>query len=189
MILIVVASFLALGAALLKTGAADYLAQLFVMATAGTSPTWLLSGLMLLMALMTNIVSNNAAALIGTLIAIGIVRQLGLAEEPFVLAVLFGANMSGATPIAYKTNLLVMSAGGYRFGDFLRVGLPLTLIMWAASRSCCRGCTTLPDPGAEPAGWSLILLGRWQLRWPAGRHHSGLLPCGNGAAAPRKCAV
>ena len=129
-ILIVVAS-LALGAALLKTGAADYLAQLFVMATEGASPAWLLSGLMLLMALMTNIVSNNAAALIGTPIAIGIARQLGLAEEPFVLAVLFGANMSYATPIAYKTNLLVMSAGGYRFTDFLRVGLPLTFIMWA----------------------------------------------------------
>jgi di/tricarboxylate transporter len=129
-ILIVVAS-LALGAALLKTGAADYLAQLFVAATAGTSATWLLSGLMLSMALMTNIVSNNAAALIGTPIAIGIARQLGLPPEPFVLAVLFGANMSYATPIAYKTNLLVMSAGGYRFTDFLRVGVPLTLIMWA----------------------------------------------------------
>ena len=46
------------------------------------------------------------------------------------LAVLFGANMSYATPIAYKTNLLIMSAGGYRFSDFLRVGLPLTLVMW-----------------------------------------------------------
>jgi di/tricarboxylate transporter len=130
-ILIVVAS-LALGSALLKTGAADYLAQLFVLATEGASAAWLLSGLMLLMALMTNIVSNNAAALIGTPIAIGIARQLGLPEEPFVLAVLFGANMSYATPIAYKTNLLVMSAGGYRFTDFLRVGIPLTLIMWLA---------------------------------------------------------
>ncbi len=130
-ILIVVAS-LALGAALLKTGAADYLAQLFVTATAGASATWLLSGLMLLMAVLTNIVSNNAAAVIGTPIAIGIARQLGLPEEPFVLAVLFGANMSYATPIAYKTNLLVMSAGGYRFTDFLRVGVPLTLIMWLA---------------------------------------------------------
>ena len=48
-----------------------------------------------------------------------------------MLAVLFGANMSYATPIAYKTNLLVMSAGGYTFGDFLKVGIPLTLIMWA----------------------------------------------------------
>ena len=129
-ILIVVAS-LALGAALLQTGAADYLAELFVSATQGASPAGLLSGLMLLMAVMTNIVSNNAAALIGTPIAIGIARRLGLPEEAFVLAVLFGANMSYATPIAYKTNLLVMSAGGYRFSDFLRVGIPLTLIMWA----------------------------------------------------------
>ena len=129
-IMIVVAS-LALGAALLKTGAADYLAQVFVILTEGVSAAWLLSGLMLLMALMTNIVSNNAAALIGTPIAVGIARELDLPAEPFVLAVLFGANMSYATPIAYKTNLLVMSAGGYRFADFLRVGLPLTFLMWA----------------------------------------------------------
>jgi di/tricarboxylate transporter len=128
-ILIVVAS-LALGSALLETGSADYLAQLFVSLSAGSSPTVMLSGLMLLMALLTNIVSNNAAAVIGTPIAIGIARQLGLPAEPFVLAVLFGANMSYATPIAYKTNLLVMNAGGYRFSDFLRVGIPLTLIVW-----------------------------------------------------------
>ena len=115
----------------LNTGAADYLAQVFVILTEGVSAAWLLSGLMLLMALMTNIVSNNAAALIGTPIAVGIARELDLPAEPFVLAVLFGANMSYATPIAYKTNLLVMSAGGYRFADFLRVGLPLTFLMWA----------------------------------------------------------
>jgi di/tricarboxylate transporter len=131
-VILIVVTSLALGSALLKTGAADYLAQVFVLLTAGASPGALLSGLMLLMALMTNIVSNNAAAVIGTPIAIGIARQLGLAEEPFVLAVLFGANMSYATPIAYKTNLLVMSAGGYSFGDFMRVGIPLTLIMWGA---------------------------------------------------------
>ena len=57
-------------------------------------------------------------------------RQLGLPLEPFVLAVLFGANMSYATPIAYKTNLLIMNAGGYQFGDFVRVGVPLTFLMW-----------------------------------------------------------
>jgi di/tricarboxylate transporter len=129
-ILIVVAS-LALGSALLQTGGADYLAQSFVQLTAGASPTALLSGLMLLMAVLTNVVSNNAAAVIGTPVAVGIARQLGLPAEPFVLAVLFGANMSYATPIAYKTNLLVMSAGGYRFTDFMRVGVPLTLIVWA----------------------------------------------------------
>jgi di/tricarboxylate transporter len=130
-VMIVVAS-LALGSALLKTGGADYLAELFVAATAGASPRVLLSGLMLMMAIMTNIVSNNAAAVIGTPIAIGIAHQIGMPAEPFVLAVLFGANMSYATPIAYKTNLLVMSAGGYLFSDFIRVGVPLTLIMWLA---------------------------------------------------------
>ncbi len=50
--------------------------------------------------------------------------------EPFVLAVLFGANLSFVTPMAYKTNLLVMNAGGYKFTDFVRVGTPLTLLMW-----------------------------------------------------------
>jgi len=128
-IMIVVAS-LALGSALLKTGGADYLAQLYVSISAGASPTLLLSGLMLVMAVLTNIVSNNAAAVIGTPIAIGIAQQLELPAEPFVLAVLFGANMSYATPMAYKTNLLVMNAGGYTFSDFMRVGIPLTLIVW-----------------------------------------------------------
>jgi len=85
---------------------------------------------MLLMTVMTNVVSNNAAAVIGTPIAIQIAIQLGVPPEPFILAVLFGANMSFATPYGYQTNLLVMSAGGYKFADFLRVGIPLTIIMW-----------------------------------------------------------
>ncbi len=128
-IMIVVAS-LALGMSLLETGGADYLAQIYVALASGASPTVMLSGLMLIMAVLTNIVSNNAAAVIGTPIAISIAQQMGLPAEPFVLAVLFGANMSYATPMAYKTNLLVMSAGGYHFSDFMRVGIPLTLIVW-----------------------------------------------------------
>jgi di/tricarboxylate transporter len=128
-ILIVVAS-LALGKAVLYTGAATYVAQLFLAAMSWASPTALLSGFMLLMAILTNVVSNNAAAVIGTPIAVGIAQQAGLPAEPFVLAVLFGANMSYATPMAYQTNLLVMNAGGYTFSDFVRVGVPLTIIMW-----------------------------------------------------------
>lgn len=128
-ILIVVAS-LALGSALTQTGATRYLAEVFLSLTAGASPTVIISSLMLLMAVLTNIISNNAAAVIGTPIAINIARQLGLPPEAFVLAVLFGANMSYATPMAYKTNLLVMNAGGYSFGDFVRIGVPLTLLMW-----------------------------------------------------------
>ncbi|MDJ0956086.1 MAG: SLC13 family permease [Arenicellales bacterium] len=129
-ILIVVAS-LALGKALIETGATTYVAHVFLDTTAGASPTVILSGLMLLMAVLTNIVSNNAAAVIGTPIAINIAQELALPPEAFVLAVLFGANMSYATPMAYKTNLLVMNAGGYVFSDFVRIGVPLTLIMWA----------------------------------------------------------
>jgi len=128
-ILIIVAS-LALGSALMETGGADYLAQVFLFLTSGLSPTWILSFLMLLMAILTNVVSNNAAAVIGTPIAISIAQELGLPLEPFVLAVLFGANLSFVTPMAYKTNLLVMNAGGYKFNDFVRVGTPLTLLMW-----------------------------------------------------------
>ena len=130
-ILIVVAS-LALGTALLKTGGADYLGRLFVILVGDTSPTFVISGLMLLMGILTNIVSNNAAAVIGTPIAVSIAAQMGHPPEPYVLAVLFGANMSYATPMAYKTNLLIMNAGKYIFNDFIRIGVPLLVIMWMA---------------------------------------------------------
>ena len=129
-ILIVVAS-LALGSALVQTGATQYIAHQFVVITEGLSGRVIFSALMLLMALLTNVVSNNAAAVIGTPIAVNIAQEIGLPVEAFVLAVLFGANMSYATPMAYQTNLLVMNAGGYSFMDFVKVGVPLTLIVWA----------------------------------------------------------
>ena len=128
-ILIVVVS-LALGLALMQTGGAEYIASLYVVVSAGLPISVILGGLMLMVAVLTNIVSNNAAAVIGTPIAMSIATQLNLPAEPFVLAVLFGANMSYATPMGYQTNLLIFSAGGYKFSDFLRVGIPLTLIMW-----------------------------------------------------------
>ncbi|MEL7451381.1 MAG: SLC13 family permease, partial [Pseudomonadota bacterium] len=128
-ILIIVAS-LGLGVALMGTGGAEYVAHLFVAATAGLPTPMVVSGLMLLMAVLTNVVSNNAAAVIGTPIAISVANELNLPAEAFILAVLFGANMSFATPMGYQTNLLVFSAGGYKFVDFLRVGIPLTIILW-----------------------------------------------------------
>jgi di/tricarboxylate transporter len=82
------------------------------------------------MALLTNVVSNNAAGVIGTPIALQVANQLGVDSTAFVLAVIFGANMSFATPFGYQTNLLVLTAGGYKFSDFMRAGIPLTLIMW-----------------------------------------------------------
>ncbi len=128
-VMIVVAS-LALGVALTQTGGALYLAQSFVAAVRILPTPFILSALMLVMAVLTNIVSNTAAGVIGTPIAIQVARELGVDPEPFILAVIFGANMSYATPFGYQTNLLLLSAGGYKFSDFLRAGVPLTLIMW-----------------------------------------------------------
>ncbi len=128
---IIIVASLGLGQALLKTGAAEWLAQLFVAVSAGLPIPLILSGLMLMMAILTNVVSNNAAAIIGTPIAASFAAGLGAPVEPFILAVIFGANMSFLTPIGYQTNLLIMSAGGYRRMDFLRIGAPLTLIMWS----------------------------------------------------------
>ena len=129
-VILIIVSSLAMGAALLKTGGADYLANAFVSITFGAPPAGVMMGLMLMMAILTNVVSNNAAAVIGTPIAIGIAQRLGLPLEPFVLAVLFGANLSFVTPMAYQTNILIMNAGGYKFGDFVRVGLPLSIGLW-----------------------------------------------------------
>ncbi len=129
-VILIIVSSLAMGAALLKTGGADYLAKLFVYITFGAPPSVVLGGLMLMMGILTNIVSNNAAAVIGTPIAIGIAQRLGMPLEPFVLAVLFGANLSFVTPMAYQTNILIMNAAGYKFSDFVRVGLPLAIGLW-----------------------------------------------------------
>ncbi|MCB1683805.1 MAG: SLC13 family permease [Pseudomonadales bacterium] len=126
----VVVASLALGHALIETGAIDYITSVFLSATDGASPTVILGGLMLMLAILTNVVTNNAAAVIGTPIAVSIAVQLNLPPEPFVLAVLFGANLSYATPMAYNTNLLVMSAGNYTFADFVKVGVPLSILMW-----------------------------------------------------------
>lgn len=128
-ILVIVAS-LALGTAMVETGGASMIANAFVDLAQGLPPTVILSAVILMMAMLTSVVSNNAAAVIGTPIAVNIAQQLGQPVEAFVLAVIFGANMSFATPMAYQTNLLVMNAGNYRFSDFLRAGLPLVGIMW-----------------------------------------------------------
>lgn len=126
------AASIALSLALVKTGAADFIARSFVELSAGMRPAFILSGLILLMAIMANVISNSAAAVIGTPIGISIASALGAPPEPFVLAVLFGVNMAYATPVADNCNLLVYSAGGYQFSDFVRVGIPLLAIMWVA---------------------------------------------------------
>ena len=129
-IVMVIVASLALGLALMATGSTEYIAALYIAATTGMSIIFILSGFILIMAFLTEIVSNNAIAVLGVPIAISVAAQLSVPPDPFVIGLLYGANMSYIMPVGYQTNLLVMSAGGYRFSDFARVGLPLKLIMW-----------------------------------------------------------
>ncbi|MDH3241958.1 MAG: SLC13 family permease [Alphaproteobacteria bacterium] len=129
--LLVGASF-ALGQALTETGGAALIAGGLIGALADAGPIVLISALFLGVAVMTNLLSNNATAILFTPIAIGLAQGLGADPLPFVLAVLFGANCAFATPIGYQTNLLVMGPGYYTFGDFVRTGGPLVLVMWLA---------------------------------------------------------
>jgi len=121
---------LAMGAALRMTGGAQYLADTLIDALAGAPAAVILSALFLLIALLTNVLSNNATAVLFTPIAIGIADGLGVSQLPFIYAVIFAANCSFASPVGYQTNLLVMGPGHYRFTDFARAGLPLIFIIW-----------------------------------------------------------
>lgn len=131
-IVLIIASSLALGTALEATGGAAYLAGLVLLAMEGAPPGAILSVLFLLIALLTNVLSNNAAAVLFTPVAVNLAHQLDAAIFPFALAVVFGASCSFATPIGYQTNLLVMGPGHYRFADFVVAGLPLVIILWLA---------------------------------------------------------
>ncbi|MCW5633365.1 MAG: SLC13 family permease [Rubrivivax sp.] len=129
-VVLLLAASLALGDALGVSGATAWMGSGLGHLLAGLSPAWVAALLMALMGLVTNFVSNNAAAAIGTPLAISLAQALGAPPEQMVLAVLFGCNLCYLTPMGYQTNLLVMNAAGYRFGDFLRVGAPLFVIMW-----------------------------------------------------------
>ena len=129
-VILVIVTSLALAKALVGTGMASVLALGFVSAAADLPVPVILSSFLLVVILLTNVVPNNAVAVVATPISLAIAHQLAADPVPFVLAVLFGANMSFATPFGYQTNLLILSAGGYRFSDFVRVGVPLSVIMW-----------------------------------------------------------
>ena len=128
-VVLMVASSIALGHSIVTTGAADWIGAGIASLVEPASPAVQIAVFMAFTALLTNFVSNSAAAAVGTPIAVATAVRLGAPLEPFVLAILFGANLSFATPMAYQTNLLVMNAAGYTFRDFIRVGLPLVVIM------------------------------------------------------------
>lgn len=131
-LIMVIVSSLSLGLALVATGGADFIAQLFVWATQLLPVPLVLATVMLAITVLTNVVTNNAAVVIGVPIAISMAQKLGVAPEAFVFAVIYAANMPFSTPIGYQTNMMIMSAGGYRFADYLRFGVPLTAVMLPA---------------------------------------------------------
>ncbi len=122
----------AMGLALEATGGAALIAQGVVGALQGFGPQILLGGIFLLVAIMTNLLSNNATALLFAPIAINVSNQTGIDPKILILTILYAANCSFATPIAYQTNLLVMGPGHYKFGDYVRVGVPLILTLWVS---------------------------------------------------------
>lgn len=128
-VIVLIAASLAIGRVIDESGAAAWLGQALSLGLAYLPPALVLSAIMLFVTVLTNFASNATAATIGTPIAYSIAVQLGLPPEPLVLAVLFGCNLSFATPIAYQTNLLIMSEGGYNFGDYVRAGVPLVALM------------------------------------------------------------
>ncbi len=127
-VLIVIAASIGIGAALAKTGAATAIATELVSLASG-QPLLALAIIYLMTILCTELVTNNAAAVLMFPIALVTSQQLDVSVMPFIIAIMFAASCSFATPIGYQTNLMVYGPGGYRFADYLRFGLPITVLL------------------------------------------------------------
>ncbi|MGM0785489.1 MAG: SLC13 family permease [Pseudomonadota bacterium] len=127
-VLIVIAAAFALGAAMAKTGAAAQIAQ-WLLLIDGLAPWAALALVYLMTVIFTELITNNAAAVLMFPIAMAVAEQLGVDVLPFAVAVMFAASASFMTPLGYQTNLMVLGPGGYRFTDYLRLGAPLSLIV------------------------------------------------------------
>ncbi len=125
-ILMIAASF-GLGAAMQTSGLAAEIGQLLVDGFEWIGPVGILAGVLLATMVLTELLSNNAAAVLMFPIALATASDAGLAFRPFAIAILIGASCSFLTPIGYQTNLLVFGMGNYKFRDFTRLGAPLTL--------------------------------------------------------------
>lgn len=128
-VVFLVGNALALGEAMEATGAAAYLAQHLLAVVGGHGPWLAVVAFFVLVALITNVLSNNACAVLFTPIGVGVARQLGVDPHLFAIATILAANCSFATPIGYQTNLLVMGPGHYRFADYVRAGGPLVFLL------------------------------------------------------------
>jgi di/tricarboxylate transporter len=127
-VLLTIASSFALGAALHKTGVAQVLAE-GAIGLSGGHPWLILLFTYVVVSLLTESITNNAAAIVMLPIVLEITEKASLNPEPFVFAIMMAASASFATPLGYQTNLMVYGPGGYRFTDFLKVGLPMNMVV------------------------------------------------------------
>jgi len=128
-VLLLIVGTIALGAAMEKTGATRLYAEWFLSPFKNTSPGVVLAGVILLTSISTQLLSNNATAVLILPIAIATALALGVNPKPFIVAVCFGASACFASPIGYQTNLLVYGPGNYRFSDYLKLGIPLNILV------------------------------------------------------------
>jgi di/tricarboxylate transporter len=132
-LLALIVSMLAIGATLQSTGAVQVIVDFIAPTLENASPLSALIVIFILTTILTELVTNNAVAVVLTPIAITLAQQLGLDPRAFVVAVMVAANASFATPIGYQTNMLVYAPGGYRFADYLRLGIPLKIVTGAVA--------------------------------------------------------
>ncbi|PZO10397.1 MAG: SLC13 family permease [Lysobacteraceae bacterium] len=129
-VIVLLAGVLPLGIAMQKSGLAQTVADFGVDMVGGFGPLAVLAAIYLITALLTELMSNNAAAVLITPIAFSTAVSLDVSPTPFLVAVMFAASTSFATPVGYQTNTMVYNAGNYRFVDFMRMGIPLNLLFW-----------------------------------------------------------
>lgn len=132
-VIVLLATLIPLGTALENHGIAAAAAQQAVTWFGGFGPIAVLMAIYLLTAVLTEMMSNNATAVLLAPIAISTADSLGVSPMPFVIAVTIAASASFATPVGYQTNMMVYQAGGYRFADFMRIGIPLGVVYFAIS--------------------------------------------------------
>lgn len=132
-ILFIIFGMLGISTAMGNTGAGQVIVDFIVNFTDAYGPFILLAAIYALTSTMTEFISNNAVAALLTPIVLGVATSMGLDPKPFLVAVMFGASASFATPISYQTNTIVYGAGGYKFRDFLVIGMPLNILMFFTS--------------------------------------------------------
>ncbi|MCG8639303.1 MAG: SLC13 family permease [Desulfobacterales bacterium] len=132
-VLLLIIGTIALGAGMQQTGATQLYAHMFLSLFEGMGPDRVLLGLIILTSICTHILSNNATAVLLLPIAVSTALSLGVDPKPFIIGICFGASACYAAPIGYQTNLLVYGPGGYRFSDYIKLGMPLNILVILSS--------------------------------------------------------